>query len=110
MISALIKCNNKMTLRNALNSHTGYPNNESVVTDIHEVSQLPGYQYLTNYLLLNLQDKMVKDMNCQSMKIDELENLLKGGCGEISLESFFWYEKVARFSKIVHANMEKIDL
>ena len=109
MISALIQCNNKMTLRNALNSHTGYFNNESVVTDIHEVSQLPGYQYLTNYLLLNLQDKMVKDMNCQSMKIDELENLLKGGCGDISLESFFWYEKVTRFSKIINANMEKID-
>ena len=84
-------------------------NNEDVVTDIQEVSQLPGYQYLTNYLLLNLHDKMVKDINCQSMKIDELENLLKGGCGEISLESFFWYEKVTRFSKIINANMEKID-
>ena len=109
MISALIQCKNKMTLCNALNSHTGYFNNQNIVTDVNEFNQLPGYQYLTNYLLLNLHDKMVKDINCQSMKIDELENLLKGGCGEISLESFFWYEKVTRFSKIINANMEKID-
>ena len=77
---------------------------------VQEVKDLQGYEYLTTYLLLNLNEKLMKEVKSQSSQIARLENCLGVGWeGGVDFESYWWYEKVSRFAKIINSNAGKIE-
>ena len=103
LIDTLMNCHNLQQDKmfcNPENLHDG---------GIMEVNQLRGYQYLTNYLLLNLHSKLINDVSAQSSKITKLEKALGIGWEDVNFQSYWWYEKISKFAKIIHLNSEKIE-
>ena len=106
-LSALLSYNNMQAFENK--SGQSVCGSMDYAIKNHKADDLQGYQYLTNCLLLKMNEKLTNDIKSHSTKIARLEKCLGVGGEMVGLESYWWYEKVSRFAKIINSNAVKIE-
>ena len=106
-LSALLAYNNMQKFE-SMSGQSGYGSMDYTIKS-NEKNDLQDYQYLTNCLLLKMNEKLINDIKVHSTKITRLEKCLGVGGEMVDLESYWWYEKVSRFAKIINSNVGKIE-
>ena len=74
---------------------------------LQEVNQLQGYQYLTNNLLLDINESMSSGLQQLSKRFDKLEKAIGISWGEINTEAYWWFDRMSSVETVLREN-EKI--